>query len=142
MTNGRIGEQLFAQIMKDQGYIVEDVSDNKDYWGKDIDFVITSPITGKTKTFEVKFDSRIHKTGNLYLEFVNINSKGGNGWWKFCEADYLVYGDAVNRTFIVIDLQELRAKVERLHPQVAYCGNDSAGYLVNTRQIADISVNL
>jgi hypothetical protein len=40
----------------------------------DIDFQLTSPTTGAIKYFEVKWDSRIHTTGNLYLETENIFS--------------------------------------------------------------------
>lgn len=45
MNNGKYGETLFAQMMADRGYKVEDVSGNPDYWYKDIDFIITSPTT-------------------------------------------------------------------------------------------------
>ena len=94
-NNGKQGESLFKQIMVGRGYTVRDVSNNPEYWYKDIDFIITSPTTGQTKTFEVKWDSRINHTGNLYLELSNIHSQGGKGWFKFCQADMLVYGDAV-----------------------------------------------
>jgi hypothetical protein len=63
--------------MENGGYTVEDVSGNSEYWDKDIDFIITSPYTGAIKTFEVKFDSRINKTGNLFLETASAYSKGG-----------------------------------------------------------------
>lgn len=65
-------------------YLVNDVSSNPSYWDKDIDFIITSPTTQLTKTFEVKWDSRINSTGNLYLELTNVHSKGGRGWFDFC----------------------------------------------------------
>jgi hypothetical protein len=101
--------------MKNRNYIVKDVSGNPDYWSKDIDFIITSSTTGLTKTFEVKYDSRIHKTGNLYLELSNIHSKqwNGEGWWKHCEADYIAYGDSVRRKFYIIPLLELKERVEQ-----------------------------
>lgn len=67
--------------MENRNYSVVDVSDNPDYWYKDIDFIITSPTSGETKTFEVKWDSRINRTGNLYIELTNIHSKGGKGWF-------------------------------------------------------------
>ena len=80
--------------MSSLNYSIEDVSGNPDYWHKDIDFIATSPKSGLTKTFEVKWDSRINNTGNLYLELTNVHSKGGRGWFNFCEADYLAYGDS------------------------------------------------
>ena len=138
MGNGKQGEQLFQQAMQNKGYKVVDVSNNPSYWNKDIDFVITSPATGATKTFEVKYDSKLNKTGNLYLELANINSKGGKGWFEFCQADYLAYGDAITNTFYIIPLLELREKVEHLPKRIAQCGNDSIGQLVALSSLKNI----
>lgn len=138
MSNGKQGEQLFQQAMQNKGYVVEDVSNNPSYWNKDIDFIITSPTTGLTKTFEVKWDSKLNKTGNLYLELVNINSQNGDGWFEFCQADYVAYGDAITNTFYIIPLLELREKVKQLPKRIAQCGNDSIGQLVSLKQISDI----
>lgn len=140
-NNGRMGEQLFAQIMTERAYIVEDVSGNPDYWGRDIDFLITSP-SGATKSFEVKWDERIHKTGNLFLETENPRSKGGKGWFQFCQADYLVYGDAVNRCFYVIPLLELKEKIKDLPYKWANTYDGSVGRLISLYDIADITYNL
>lgn len=138
MSNGKLGEMLFKQKMLDCGYKVEDVSNNSDYWSKDIDFIITSPTTGAVKTFEVKWDSRINKTGNLYLELSNVHSKGGKGWFNFCQADFLAYGDAQAKIFYVIDMQKLRDKAAKLPSRMTSCGTDSIGQLVNLRDIQDI----
>ena len=138
MDKGKQGEQLFSQIMQSRNYSVEDVSGNPQYWYKDIDFIITSPVSGLTKTFEVKWDSRIAQTGNLYLETDNIHSKGGRGWFEFCEADVLAYGDAVNRIFYMIDMKKLRRAIAKLPTRNARCGNDSVGFLVALKDIADI----
>lgn len=139
MSNGRQGELLFAQTMRDGGYAVVDVSGNPDYWYKDIDFIITSPITNNTRTFEVKWDSRIGQTGNLYLELTNIHSKGGKGWFEFSEADYVAYGDANARIFYVIPLLDLKQRITKLPQKIVNCGYDSTGLLVNLRDIADIT---
>lgn len=138
MNNGKQGEQLFKKIMEERNYTVVDVSDNSDYFDKDIDFIITSSASGLTKTFEVKWDNRINKTGNLYLELVNIHSKGGKGWYEFCEADYVAYGDATSGTFYIISLLELRERVKQLSKRLAQCGNDSIGQLVSLNDISDI----
>lgn len=138
MNNGKQGEQLFRQKMLNGNYTVEDVSNNPDYWDKDIDFIVTSSTTGLTKTFEVKWDSRINKTGNLYLELVNIHSKGTKGWFNFCQADYLAYGDAVTQIFYVISLEELRERVKKLPKRTAQCGNDSIGQLISLKDISDL----
>ena len=136
--SGKQGEQRFMQIMLGRNYAVQDVSNNPDYWHKDIDFIITSPSTGAVKTFECKWDSRINRTGNLYLELTNIHSKGGKGWYQFCQADYLAYGDAVSGAFYIIPLLELRQKVKGLSCRMASCGADSTGLLVPLAAIQDI----
>ena len=139
MSIGKQGEQLFAQIMQDKGYTVEDVSNNPDYWYKDIDFFITSPTSGSRKSFEVKFDTRMNRTGNLYLEFSNRHSKDCKGWFEFCQADYLAYGNATAKKFFVIPMEALRERLANIPKRIAFCGNDSAGYLVHISQILDIA---
>lgn len=139
MNTGKQGEALFKEIMENKGYEVQDVSADPNYWSQDIDFVITSPFTGDTKTFEVKWDSKINQTNNLYLELLNVNSKGGKGWFEFCQADYLAYGDAAARAFYIIPLAQLRERVAALPRRIAYCGNDSSGLLVNLKAIEDIT---
>lgn len=137
MNTGKQGEALFKQIMQSKGYQVQDVSDNPDYWYKDIDFIITSPTSGLTKTFEVKWDSKIGQTGNLYLELTNVHSKCGQGWYKFCEADYVAYGDARAHLFYILPLGQLRERVKQLPQRMAQCGGDSTGLLVNLKDLED-----
>lgn len=137
---GKQGEQLFAQIMREKGYEVTDVSNNPDYYNKDIDFIIKSPFSGKVKTFEVKFDTRINQTNNLYLETKNIHSKqwNGEGWFKHTEADFIAYGDAHSRTFYIFPLLELKEKVNKLHKNYGQCGKDSIGLLIQLKDVEDI----
>lgn len=125
--------------MQKQGYIVQDVSLDPFYWDKDIDFLITSPTSGLTRSFEIKYDSKINKTGNLYLELTNIHSKGGKGWFEFCQADYVAYGDAIAQTFYVIPLLELRKRIKALPQRIVNCGDDSTGLLVSLKDVQDIA---
>ena len=138
-NNGKQGEQLFQQIMESRGYTVEDVSNNPQYWYKDIDFIVTSSTSGETKTFEVKWDTKINTTGNLFLEYESLYSKGGKGWFEFCEADYLAYGDAVTKVFYIIDMEQLRQAANNLPFRSARCGNDSIGQLVALKDIQEIT---
>ena len=137
MANGKQGERLFKQIMESRNYKVEDVTLNPDYWYKDIDFFVTST-SGERKSFEVKFDGCINRTGNLYLELTNIHSKGGCGWFNFCEADYLAYGDAVNRIFYIIPLLELKKRAAQVPYREGRCGSESTGQLISLDEIRDI----
>lgn len=142
MREGRKGELLFQQIMQSRQYQVEDVSDNPDYWHKDIDFIVTSPATGAVKTFEIKWDGCISRTGNLYIELTNVHSRGGKGWFQFCQADYLAYGDAAAGIFYIIPLLELRERIAANSWRKAACGTDSTGYLVPLDKISDLCYQL
>lgn len=142
MNNGKQGEQLFKQIMENRNYRVEDVTSDPNYQRKDIDFVVTSSTSGLTKTFEVKWDQRINKTNNLYLELANSRSECGLGWYEFCKADYLAYGDAASGTFYIIPLLELRERVKELPKRISQCGQDSIGQLVSLTKIKDITNTL
>lgn len=135
---GKLGERIFRQKMTDKGYGVQDVSGNPDYWYRDIDFLITSPYTGAIKSFEVKYDSRINRTGNMFLELECINSKGGKGWFEFTEADFIAYGDSESRTFYIIPLLELKERIKTLPQRIAHCGHESTGLLVSLGDIQDL----
>lgn len=143
-SSGKQGERLFQQQMEAKGYEVQDVSSNPDFWSKDIDFFVTSSTTGATKSFEVKWDSKIQKSGNLYLELNNVHSKqwNGDGWFKHCEADYIAYGDAKKRLFYIIPLPQLKERVQQLPRKIAQCGQDSIGLLVALKDIQDIAQQL
>lgn len=140
-NNGKLGERLFSQLMSAKGYSVEDVSGNDQYFAKDIDFIITNP-TGTTRTFEVKWCEKIHSTGNLFLEIANPRSKqwSGQGWWKHCQADYLVYGDAVNRKFYIIPLLELRERVDTLTLRERSTRDNSVGLILPLTAIQDLYI--
>lgn len=136
MNNGKYGEQLFQQIMLGRNNQVEDVSANPNYYYKG-DFIVTSP-TGEQAIFEVKWDERINKTNNLYLEIINTNSNQALGWFESCSADFLAYGDAVKQKFYIFNLKELREQVAQLKKQYGYCGRNSVGLLVNLKSVKDL----
>jgi hypothetical protein len=137
---GRKGERKFTEQMEARTYMVQNVSKDPTYYDKDIDFIVTSPFTGAVKSFEVKYDTRINYTNNLYLEMININSKqwNGEGWWKHCEADFLAYGDAATEQFYIIPVIDLKERVKELPERVGNCGYESAGLLVSLDDIQDI----
>lgn len=85
---GKAGEQAFAHKLRGSKYLVEDLTGNPAYFSKDIDFLVINPETGNRRTYEVKSDSRISQTGNLFIETWNQHSLEQKGWYKFCEADY------------------------------------------------------
>lgn len=137
MNNGKYGEQLFKQIMQERNYTVEDVSNNSDYFYKDIDFILTSSTSGLVKTFEVKWDERINQTGNLFIEMINPRSEGCCGWFEFIKADYLAYGDAVSKQFYIIDVKYLKDFMSKNKNSFKYkrCSDGAEGYVVPLKYI-------
>lgn len=107
----KAGETEAKELFAKCGYVVKDVSSNSNYFDKDIDLIVTNT-TGITKTIEVKADNRIADTGNLFIEYLNPRSKGGLGWFRFCQADLLYYADMTNKLFYVFDYKALKAFVE------------------------------
>lgn len=137
MPNGKLGEQLFQQAMQNKGYKVEDVSENSSYWNKDIDVIITSPTTGETKKFEVKWDEKINKTGKLFIEMINPRSEGCCGWFEFIKADYLAYGDAISKQFYIIDVEYLKDFMSKKKRNFEYkiCSDGAEGYVVPLKRV-------
>lgn len=135
MTNSKQGEQIFKQLMEERGNIVEDLTADREFQILDIDFKITST-SGITKFFEVKYDSKINTTGNLFIEFFNAHNYGGLGWYEFCKADFIAYGDAHTNTFYCFLLKDLRQLISSRKFNVATADNEKiAGYLVPLRLI-------
>lgn len=134
------GEWELKATLRNHGYSVEDVSDNPNYWYKDIDLIVTNNETGQVSSIEVKWDRRIAATGNLYIEFANPRSKGGKGWFEFCEADLLAYGDAVNKVFYIIKVSELKKFVARNRDvlQVRKTWDGSQGFLLPKEYITHL----
>ena len=139
-NNGKEGELLFQQQLQQWGYEVQDVSADERYYHKG-DFVFTDA-TGAQKIVEVKWDERMNETKNLYLEIINTRSTWclGNGWWNYCKADYVAYGDAVSKQFRIYNLKELRERVAQLPKRYGYCSTNSAGLLVNVKSVQDLEI--
>lgn len=142
MSNGRQGELLAQKMFQAWGYSVEDVSGNPEYYYKG-DILLTSPTTGQSRIVEVKWDGVIATSGNLYLETWSRNSRrqNCNGWWKWCGADYLAYGDATNRKFYLFDMAQLKERVAQLSLYKKRCGYDSEGLILPLAAVEDLIIN-
>lgn len=101
-----IGELRAYNYLQANGWTVEDVTSNEAYFDKDIDLIARSGT--ESLTVEVKWDNRIGQTGNMFIETVTDLDKSKAGWFLFCQADYIYYGDSVNQLFYVFKTQDLR----------------------------------
>ena len=100
------GEALAMQCLTANGFQIIDRRDSPDYWKTDIDF--TAVKDGKSQEIEVKWDSRISKSGAMFFELLTNIQANEPGWATYTEADYIFYGDAVKRLFYVFPVPAMR----------------------------------
>lgn len=138
-----IGELRAYNYFQSNGWSVQDVTTYPEYWDKDIDFVVSSDTS--SFTVEVKWDSRIATTGNMFIETVTDLDRCKEGWFSFCQADYIYYGDSVNQLFYVFRTNDLRQFVsshdmeQRKAPDYNYRGvlkKVSQGMLVPIKEFS------
>ena len=69
---------------------------------------------GKETTLEVKNDLRSETTGNLFIEtFCRYNvSRMGQGWYYYCQADYLAFVQEEKRIAHIITRNDLINMIE------------------------------
>lgn len=85
---GKIGESFFLTLLHASDVVYTDVTDDKDYQKKGIDYLIGS------KSVDIKFDMRSGDTGNLAFETVSRRRDGilyKEGWLYTSLADSFVY---------------------------------------------------
>ena len=125
----RAGEWELKRYLRANGADVVDVSNNPNYWNKDIDLIADGV------NIEVKWDGVMATTGNIYIETLSDIDRQKSGWFNFCQADKLYYGDATNKIFYIFDFPQLKEYVEQhkkeLKERVARDRNKySLGYLL------------
>lgn len=103
----RAGEWELKKHLRKLGHTVLDVSNEPYFWKKDIDFILDD-----NYTLEIKWDNVISTTGNLFIETCSDMDNKKQGWFMFCEADYLFYGDAEKQLFYVFSFSELKQHIE------------------------------
>lgn len=74
-----IGEIKAYEYLTAHGYIVEDTTENQNYFRKDIDFIAEKD--GEKISIEVKWDSRIAGTGNMFIETITNLDREEKGWY-------------------------------------------------------------
>lgn len=105
-----IGERAAYDYLVSQGWKVKDLTQCEAFFGKDIDFLISR---GQEQHYiEVKWDNWIHHTGNMFIETTTDLDFNKDGWFKFCSAEFIFYGDAKQKLFYVYRLDDLKAYVK------------------------------
>lgn len=128
------GEAELKQYYRENGYKVKDVSLDRYYQVRDTDILLYKD--NKEIGIEIKWDSRISETNNMYIEYYNEEKYNNSGWVDFCKATYLAYGDSHNQLYYMILMDDLKTFIKNNKnelPQGIYSrkGNISKGYLLS-----------
>ena len=105
-------QEIVKSHLEQSGITVIDVSQDKAYQKRDIDFILKK--YPQETTLEVKKDKSLFRTGNIFVE---CGFQRGNyysaGWVKYCEADYICYYDTTQRRGIIVDRYKLLSLLEQ-----------------------------
>lgn len=113
---GEVGETAVIKHYQKLGCIIEDTSDNPQYFKDDIDMIING------QTVEVKTDYRMNETGNIALEMVSNYNPAyyKDGWFITSKAQIFVfYSPQTNNSYQVF-ADELRKVVFENQNQFKY----------------------
>lgn len=103
---GAIGENKVAAHLKSRGHNIKDVTQDREYQKKDIDFLLSNA-AGQTCSLEVKYDRNMNKTGNFLFELEKIyDGWESAGWFTYCEADYICFFDAIEEIGYMFDFHK------------------------------------
>lgn len=104
LERGKIGERVFIDMLKKGGiHEVKDVSNDRSYQSKGIDFIVNG------YTVDVKTDFMAAKTGNIAFETDSVSINGETikkGWLYTSEAQYYFYlvPEGNNKSYKIICL--------------------------------------
>ena len=127
---GDIGEVLFKQVFEARGHKVIDKSKDLDWQLQDVDFEVTTK-SGHTCTVEVKWDDRMAKTNNMFVEI------GNNGWLNSTKAQFICYGDARNEIFYLFRTNKLKLYIKENMCSLRTITYPTKGKLVNINDFMD-----
>ena len=105
--DGRKGEQLVADYFTAIGFEVDDVSNNKAYFSKDIDLIIKNREGAEAASLEVKADKRMAATGNVCVETIGNAAANKKGWIYYTEASHIAFVDMTNSILHLVRRKEL-----------------------------------
>lgn len=118
LDRGKVGERIFANIVADKGYEIFDLSNDKAYQKKGVDFRIRNE--NQQLLIDVKTDYIMYKTGNIFLE---LQDGPRVGWAKKTIADLIFYIDYNSNMVYVLEWSSCAAKIDELR-KVAFSNQD------------------
>ena len=137
LNRGKVGERIFIEIMAERGWEIEDLSNDKTYQKKGVDFCVKKG--NQRLMIDVKTDYVMYKTGNIFLE---LKDGPRVGWAKKTEADLIFYIDYNANRAYVLDWASCAAKIDDLR-KVAFNNQDGismVGALLPTRELDKLQI--
>lgn len=138
LTDGRKYEMLVARKMKTyHGYILDDLSLDKDYYHKG-DMRVNDFDIGLSYLLEVKSDNRIAETGRMFLELKTVRKNKKYVGWFFNPYERMAYIDTRKQIVYMVDFKKLQSEIDiENSKQVTFPndnGNTGKGILLNVNE--------
>lgn len=112
LTDGRKYEMLVARKMKTyHGYILDDLSLDKDYYHKG-DMRVNDFDIGLSYLLEVKSDNRIAETDHIFLELKTVRKNKEYVGWFFNPYERMAYIDTRKQIVYMIDYKKLQSEID------------------------------
>jgi len=141
LEHGKRAEAEIGSFLQSKGFIVEDVSDSPYHRTIDVDLLITNPNIDNTYKLEIKSDSVINRSNNVFVENLMYRKTGTkNSWYHYCLCDVLGYFDDVKRIIYMIDWSKLQPVANTFTNRKFWNTKDEcwgSGFLVPLQYILD-----
>lgn len=105
------GEALAKQWLDKQGWKCYDISNIETTWKADMDLIAVKG--EEPRIVEVKYDSRIAETGNMFIEILTDKENNVDGWIRNTASNYIMYGDAVKSIFYIMRTTDILDYIQR-----------------------------
>ena len=136
---GENGEKIFKEFMESHNLKYTDVSKVDEYQDIDVDFIVHLE-NGKILV-EVKNDTRIHSTDNIFYETISNVDFGTPGCFEKTKSNVIVICSEQDKTLYIVKTADLRNYVHQNKNSLRFVervsGSNSAGYLVPKSRIMD-----
>lgn len=133
---GARGEALVYATLTHRGFRLVDVTKDKFFQKKDIDFEVFKGegADAKYTTLEIKNQPEAYFTGNVFLEDMNrMNVKrNGLGWIHYCEAEHICFVQEQINCAHIVSLKELKKNLSKARFVNVW---DGSGYVMPIKQL-------
>ena len=136
---GKRGEQIFSRFLDKLNLPYRDVSDLPEYQKQDVDFIVG--FGQDDVKFEVKNDTRIASTRNIFFETMSNVDYATDGCFNKTKADVMVIVSESERRLYMISSDSLKRFVEENKNGLRFIsrvpGSNSCGYLVPIARLGE-----